>query len=116
MKYDNLTVIRDKINAFSSTAAISTYAPFATTLSTELNTLSAPAWNVVLVYYGGTTNYDAVLYGYGFNGHWFWFNRFQISLGFISLIVWKDFNCIHWYTYDSVAKINFTFKLQYYGV
>jgi hypothetical protein len=66
-----------------------------------LNTLWAPAWNVVIVYYYDGMNYDSVLYGYGFNRHWFWLNGFKLSLSngnYISFVIWKDFNCVQWIT------------------
>jgi hypothetical protein len=76
MTQDNLTTIRNKINGLNFNVDPSTYAALATTLSNELNALWAPAWNVVFVLYADGKNFDSLLYGYGFNGHWFWFNGY----------------------------------------
>jgi hypothetical protein len=101
MSQSNLTVIRDKINAFDPASAYSTFAASAAIMSTELNTLWAPAWNVVIVCYTDGKNYDSVLYGYAFNDHWFWLNGFRLANKvYISFIIWKDYNCVTWTTYN----------------
>jgi hypothetical protein len=56
---------------------------------------------VVIVYYGDGKDYDSVLYGYAFNRHWFWLNRFQLSLSsgaYLTFVIWKDYNCVQWIT------------------
>ena len=98
--YGNLTTLKQKIQTFDTLISTSTYAPFATSLSTDLNTAWAPAWNVVIYQYTDGNNYDAVLYGYAFNGHWFWLNGFLLSGSYYSFIIWKDYNCVKWFTYD----------------
>jgi hypothetical protein len=100
MTQDNLTIIRTKISALDLAAQNKDFAPFATTLSTELNNLWAPAWNVAIVTSDDGNNYDAVMVGYGFNGHWFWFNGMRINSGYVSFIIWKDFNCVRWITFN----------------
>jgi hypothetical protein len=97
-------ILRAKIDGFNKGTIFPLLGPAAATLSTDLNTLWAPAWNVVIVYYGDGFNYDAVLYGYAFNGHWFWSNGFQLSDNkYISFVIWKDYNCVTWVTIDPAA-------------
>lgn len=74
------------------------YSAKATVVSNDLNDKWHPAWNVVIAYYPDRKNYDTVLYGYGFRDHWFWFNGVQVAIGYVSFIIWKDYNCIKWYT------------------
>lgn len=94
-------ILRGKVNAFDITSNPPTWASSAAAMSTELNNLWHPAWNVVIVFYYDGSNNDAVLYGYAFNGRWFWLNGFQLSNGkFISFVIWKDFNCVQWTTYN----------------
>ncbi len=93
MTQDNLTVIRNMINTIQERSN------FAVNVSTQLNDLWAPAWNVVVAS-TSDVSYDAVLYGYGFNDHWFWFNGYKITTTYISFIIWKDYNCASWYTYN----------------
>jgi hypothetical protein len=52
---------------------------------------------VVIVYFTDNKNYDAVLYGYGFREHWSWFNGMKTASGYVSFIIWKDFNCAYWF-------------------
>ena len=104
--YGNLTTLKQQIQTFDTQSSRSTYAAFATTLSTNLNTAWAPAWNVVIYYFTDGNNYDAVLYGYAFNGHWFWLNGFLLSGSYYSFIIWKDYNCVKWYTYNNADANN----------
>jgi hypothetical protein len=72
---------------------------FAVGFSDYLNELWDAAWNVILVYIADGSNSDSVVYGYAFRQHWFWYNGLATKDGhFISLIVWKDFNCVRWFT------------------
>jgi hypothetical protein len=60
---------------------------------------------VVIVYYDFGNNYDAVVYGYGFNGDWFWTNGFLLSNNkYISFVIWKDYNCVGWLAISSYPK------------
>ncbi len=63
-------ILRAKVNAFDKASSYQTFAPFAKTISDELNTDWGSAWNVAIVYM--SLNVDAVVYGYAFNGQWFW--------------------------------------------
>jgi hypothetical protein len=95
-------ILRAKIDAYDRATPVASLAASAASLSDELGNLWAPAWNVAIVSFGDGQNYDAVLYGYAFNGHWFWQNGIQKSLSFyISFIIWKDYNCVRWITLDS---------------
>jgi hypothetical protein len=67
---EEFSILRTKVNAFDITSDPSTYASFTMTLSQQLNELWARAWNAVINFEAG--NSDAVVYGYGFNGRWFW--------------------------------------------
>ncbi len=92
---EEFAILRGKVDAFDTSSSLSTYTPNAAKISDELNLLWAPAWNVVIIPYSSNQNYDAVLYGYGFNGRWFWQNGFLLTDGtYISIIIWKDYNCI----------------------
>lgn len=74
---------------------------FTEDLSTHLNNLWAPAWNVVAVYISDKTNADTVLYGYAFRDHWMWYNGVMLDSGyFMAFIIWKDYNCINWYSHN----------------
>jgi hypothetical protein len=121
----NFDILRGKINAFDPAAVYSSLAAAGSTLSDELGTLWAPAWNVVIVYYGDGKNYDAVLYGYGFNRHWFWLNGFKLTNNrYLSFVIWKDYNCVGWktinprkitdlwYSYNTADNNAITSKLQ----
>lgn len=46
----NFDILRSKVNAFDLTLAPAVYANAAVTMSNELNTLWAPAWNVAILY------------------------------------------------------------------
>lgn len=70
---------------------------FVAETSDDLNSLYDPFWNVVASYYNGM-NFDGVLYGYAFRGHWFWING--LGYNHYSIIIWKDYNCIHQYAIE----------------
>lgn len=105
---DNLTTIRTKINTFSP-SSLANYDPFSLSPSNQLNA----TWNVFLIYQGDRYNHDAVLYGYGFNEHYFLFNGLQASTGYVSFIIWKDYNCVQWITFNSLngPAVSFTSTL-----
>lgn len=62
----------------------------AETISTRLNTIWDPAWNVVIL--RQAAGYDSVVYGYAFRDHWMWINGVAVPET-LSYIIWKDFNC-----------------------
>ena len=98
---DNLTVLHNKINSVDPTNLPSSSLTYTKSISADLNALWDPAWNVVIIYYNDGNNYDSVLYGYAFNGHWFWLNGWQLKDGYyVSFIIWKDYNCVNWITYE----------------
>lgn len=97
----NFDTLRTKVDAFDKTLGSSALSSSATTMSNELNTLWQPAWNVIIVYESFGMNLDSVMYGYAFNGQWFWQNGIQlINNNYIAFIIWKDFNCVQWFTYN----------------
>lgn len=71
-------------------------------LSDKLNNEWSPAWNVVVLV--NNPLYDTVLYGYAFKNQWMWYNGvpvtvhviFGIPNALVTLIVWKDYNCLNW--------------------
>lgn len=75
---------------------------FATGMSTYLNGKWGTAWNVVVVYITDIVNADTVVYGYAFRNHWMWYNGYTMQDGFfVSFIIWKDYNCDHYYEFNS---------------
>jgi hypothetical protein len=89
-------------------------------ISDKLNAEWDPAWNVALMYIFGeitlnqTEDFRNVVYGYAYNGHWLWYNKFKVvqpsptskSYMFYSFIIWKDYNCDTWVThsfYDTIT-------------
>ena len=101
---DNLTVLHNMINGVNPTDVPSSYTTDTQTISDDLNTLWDPAWNVIMIYFYDGNNYDSVLYGYGFRGHWFWLNGWQTSAGkYVTFIIWKDYNCVKWSSYNAVS-------------
>lgn len=102
---ENFDILRAKINAFDTSSTMQTIGASADQISSDLNTLWAEAWNVVIPYYTDGKNYDSILYGYAFNGHWFWFNGFHlVNNNYISFIIWKDYNCITWYSFNPIDE------------
>jgi hypothetical protein len=54
---------------------------------------------VIKIITGG--NADSVLYGYAFRDHWMWYNGLLVDDGqCVSFIIWKDYNCVGWITYN----------------
>ncbi len=98
----DFATLRAKVDNFDKGTNRLDLAAAANTISDELNDLWAPAWNVAIVYYADRMNYDTVVYGYAFNGHWFWQNGLQLTdQVYISFIIWKDYNCVGWTTIQS---------------
>lgn len=98
MTQDNMTEIQNTINVYpitSSTAPLDIFV-ISKNISMHLNSLWAPAWNVVIVFGGAA--YDTVVYGYAFHNHWMWINGVTRpgSAGKLAYIIWKDFNCQVW--------------------
>jgi hypothetical protein len=54
-------------------------------ISDKLNAAWDPAWNVALVYINGdltlhqTADFRNVMYGYAYNQHWLWYNKFKVA-------------------------------------
>lgn len=110
MTESNITQVRTFINQnpLPTNGISANLDNVAQNISTQLNDLWNPAWNVVV--YSFSSNVDAVLYGYAFRGHWMWFNGLPnpVNSGlFMSYIIWKDFNCIEWRRLNSTS-IGFT--------
>lgn len=95
---ERFSILMAKVNAFNRSASVSTYIGFTSALSTELNTLWAPAWNVIIAYHHDGSNSDVVLCGYAFNEQWFWMNGVLTTMDnkYVSFVIWKDYNCIGW--------------------
>lgn len=71
-------------------------------ISDTLNDAWHPAWNV---FYFSPDYYseDSIVYGYAFNGHWFWVNNYKKSqIG--NFVIWKDYNCHTWMDTASAAS------------
>jgi hypothetical protein len=99
---DNFTLIRGIVAGFNPALEFDKYTAWVTNTSNDLNDLWDPAWNVVVVYPTDLMNYDSVLYGYAYREHWFWSNGHRISNdGYITFIIWKDYNCLKWTSYNS---------------
>jgi hypothetical protein len=66
----------------------------------------------VVVYLTALTNGDSVLYGYAFRDHWMWYNGFLMDdQHYVSFVIWKDYNCIGWITYDNLVDGPSTFDV-----
>ncbi len=103
MSSSNLTDIWSFINSNALKAfSNSDYYKFTQDLSTHLNTLWDPAWNVITVKTVDTS--DTVLYGYAFREHWMWYNGFRLSGNVYSFVIWKDYNCQDWGTVGAIQK------------
>lgn len=65
-------------------------------ISTRLNSLYAPAWNVVI--YQSIQPYDTVLYAYAFRNQWMWINGISIPTTnkILTYLIWKDYSCTRW--------------------
>ncbi len=89
---ENLTSIWGYINSnIQGAVTNSNIDDFNTGLSTHLNDLWSPAWNIVTI--EQLTPSDSILYGYAFRRHWMWYNDYQVSTKSINFIIWKDYNC-----------------------
>lgn len=83
---------------------------FSKYISEKLTAKWDPAWNVVTVFNYGTItinqtgDFRNVVYGYAFNNHWLWYNKYLVvqnpqsptSYIYFSFIIWKDYNCDTW--------------------
>lgn len=93
-----------------------TLVDFATNFSNYLNGLWDPAWNVVVVY-NSQTNSDAIVYGFSFWLHWLWINGKKMNDGnYVSIILWKDYNCIQWYTINANKDYNGVYSTYDRGI
>jgi hypothetical protein len=112
----NLTDIWNYISSHFSVIADNKTAivPTITDFSTYLNGLWDPAWSVVLVYdLTEGVNLDSVLYGYAYNNHWMWSNGILLSNGnYVSIIIWKDYNCYAWRTIVDSSTTTFNESVQ----
>jgi hypothetical protein len=53
-----------------------------------------------------TADFRNVVYGYAYNQHWLWYNKYQVTPSaqnpsayyYFSFIIWKDYNCNFWVT------------------
>lgn len=112
MTESNMTEIKNLIknNAVVSADSIDPFNTALQAISTRLNTIWEPAWNVVLVL--NTIGNDAVLYGYAFKNHWLWINGVAIpgeDVSVLSYVIWKDYNCHGWRTILPTEELNSTF-------
>lgn len=101
MTQANMTQIQTQItnNPIASGYQRTQIDTVAQTISTYLNNLWAPAWNIVIV--KSIQPYDTVLYAYSYKDHWMWINGVDIPNSFgktLSYIIWKDYTCYHWGT------------------
>jgi hypothetical protein len=101
MSSSNLTEIWSYINSTISTYAVvkdNNYfpdlTPFSVALSTHLESLWSPAWNVVTI--NSPPYSDTVVYGYAFNEHWMWYNSYEVNGFNLNFVIWKDYNCQNW--------------------
>lgn len=85
---------------------------FATGLSDHLNAQWSVAWNVVVVYaFDG--NWDTVIYGYA---HWMWYNGIKMDDDYyVSLIIWKDYNCLGWFSINGNDNLLSSYPGTYSG-
>ena len=106
---DNLTVLHNEINSVDPTKIFYLYVYDAIRISYDLKGLWDPWWNVVIIYYPDSNNYDSVLYGYAFRRHWFWLNGWKRPDGYyLSFIIWKDYNCVNVITIDDTSMSSYS--------
>jgi hypothetical protein len=93
-------------------------------ISDKLNAAWDPAWNVALtvtiadLITNTTGDFRNVVYGYAYNQHWLWYNKFKVmqhptnpsSYFYFSFIIWKDYNCHSWVTQRYSDRFNTTTK------
>jgi hypothetical protein len=72
-------------------------------ISDTLNTAWDPAWNVFVFELVGDPTVDAVVVGYAFRDHWMWFNGYSYQGRTFSFIIWKDYNCVTWFSVGDSA-------------
>lgn len=100
---DNITAIKLAISEVTDASVkAGSNSGEANLLSTKLNNLWDPAWNVLILRYTNTAE-DAVVYGYAFNNHWIWLNNYKDTK--VNYVIWKDYNCHTWVSLDSTLAI-----------
>ena len=112
MSESNMTEIQTAINSNPITSATGSIVlnTIAQNISTHLNTLWDPAWNVIIS--KGSPGFDTVLYGYAFRNHWMWINSVPISgttTSVLAYVIWKDYNCQTWSTVSNLLGSSKTF-------
>ena len=80
----------------------------AQTISTRLNSLWDPAWNVMVSISPSSAN--TILYGYAFNNQWMWINGVSVpsTPRFCAYLIWKDCNCNQWKKMSEITSTTFT--------
>lgn len=117
MPQEKMNAIWDYINSnfdFTLTSNAIYYAAnyplesFAEGLSNDLNARFHRAWNVVVVHDGmQNSNSDAILYGYAFREHWFWYNGHPMTDNrYVGFVIWKDYNCNTYITYNPINPLH----------
>jgi hypothetical protein len=72
-------------------------------ISDTLNNAWDPACNVFVFELVGDPTLDAIVVAYAFRDHWMWFNGYSYLGRTFSFIIWKDYNCVNWFTADDSA-------------
>jgi hypothetical protein len=92
---DHTTFFWNYINGnYESIVADYDQATFCMKFSQALNGKWDEAWNVIVVM--SMKANDAVVYGYSYKDHWYWFNGYRFGPWYISFVIWKDYNCHGW--------------------
>ena len=97
MSQSNMTEVQTVIsnNPITDSTSLMSYEDKAQAISTALNTLWDPAWNVFIV--KSEICYNTILYGYAFREHWMWINGITLDTTYwLTYIIWKDYNCHNW--------------------
>ena len=110
MSESNMTEIQTAINNNPLTSSSSAFDldSASQNISTRLNSLWDPAWNVFIVRQDKA--YDAIVFGYAFRNHWMWINGFPANgepTKMWAYIIWKDYNCKRWTTYSNRSSGGF---------
>lgn len=111
MTESNVTEINTAIKSHPITSATTAgqMDAVAQAISTHLNDIWAPAWNVAIVKAAQGSN--SILYGYAFRNHWIWINGVVVD-GMsqrLSYVIWKDFNCGTWTTVGNAIALGSNF-------
>ena len=106
-----MTTIQKAINKtpITSSATPTQIDTIAQAISTQLNTLWEPAWNVIIA--NSPAGKNTIVYGYAFRNHWMWINGLTVAGNPMtwSYIIWKDYNCQAWTTYGDMFGGGSTF-------